>query len=137
MLGGQLERLLAREEPLDLGPAPGHGNLPVDPLLDRVHTFLVMAMGQGLRGVEPEEALALAALACEVGDDAPQAAVCRSVLALLEYREAYEPKPGERPPRFAKALHLIVLAACLARTPAVPLPPDPVPADVGERESPD
>ena len=126
VLGGQLDRLLAREEPLELGPAPGPGGLPTDPLLDRVHTFLVSALGQGLRGVEPEETLALAALACEVGDDVPQAALCRSVLGLLEYRERYDPLPGERPPRFAKGMHLIVMAAGLARTPDVRLPPDAV-----------
>jgi uncharacterized protein len=135
MLGGQLERLIASEPPLELGPAPGDGALPGDLLLDRVHTFLTSALAQGLRGVEPEEMLQLAALACEVGDDAPEAPVCRSILALIEARERYEPKPGERPPRFAKAPHFIVMASALARTPDVPLPPDPLPADVGEREA--
>jgi hypothetical protein len=135
VLGGQLERLVAHEEPLDLGPAPGDANLPANPLLDRVHTFLVTAMGQGLRGVEPEETLQLAALACEVGDDAPEAPVCRSILGVIEARAQYEPKPGERPPRFAKGMHFVVMAAALARTPDVRLPPDPVHADVGERQA--
>jgi hypothetical protein len=133
VLGGQAERLIAGEDPLDLGPAPGDDSLPADPLLDRVHTFLVSAIGQILQGVEPEETLQLAALACEVGDDAPQAPVCRSILAVIEAREHYEPMPGERPPRFAKGLQFVVMAAGLARTPDVRLPPDPYPADVGER----
>jgi hypothetical protein len=136
VLGGQLERLVAHQDPLDLGPAPGDGSLPADPLIDRVHTFLVSAMGQALRGVEPEEVLQLAALACEVGDEAPQAPVCRAILAVLEARARYEPLPGERPPRFAKGLHFIVMAAALARTPDVRLPPDPFHADVSEREAP-
>jgi uncharacterized protein len=135
VLGGQVERLVAGEEPLDLGPAVGDASLTLNPLLDRVHTFLVTALGQALLGNEPEETLQLAALACEVGDDAPEAPVCRSILALIETRERYEPKPGERPPRFAKAPHFIVMASALARTPDVPLPPDPLPADVGERQA--
>jgi hypothetical protein len=133
VLGGQAKRLVAHEDPLDLGPAPQNGPAPQDPLLDRVHTFLVSALGQALGGVEPEETLQLAGLACEVGDDAPQAAVCRSILAMLEARARYTQLPGERPPRFAKAPHLIVMAIALSRTPDVPLPPDPFPADVGER----
>jgi uncharacterized protein len=132
--GGQLERLLAGGEPLDLGPPPGTGSLPDDPLLDRVHTFLVSSLGQMFNGLPADETLALAALACEVGDDAPQARVCRSILALLEERRSYR-RPGDdgRPLRFAPGLHLIVVAAGLARTPDVPLPPDPVPVDVSER----
>jgi uncharacterized protein len=131
--GGQLDRLLAGEDPLDLGPPAGTGSLPDDPLLDRVYVFLISAIGQMLNGVEAEEALGLAALACEVGDDAPQAPLCRSILALLEERARYVSDGRDRPARFAPGLHLIVAAAGLARTPDVPLPPDPVPVDVAER----
>jgi predicted TIM-barrel fold metal-dependent hydrolase len=120
--GDQARRLLAGEDLLDLGPAPGPDALTSDPLLDRVYSFLLSAIGQMLRGTEPEETLQLAALACEVGDDAPQAPVCRSVLALLDARSRYEPRAGERPPRFAPGLHLIVTAATACRTPNVRLP---------------
>jgi uncharacterized protein len=131
--GGQAERLVAGEEPLDAGPAPGPGALSADPLLDRVYAFLLSAIGQ-MRAMEPQETLQLAGLACEVGDDAPQAAVCRSILALIEARARYEPRPGERPPgRFAPGLHLVLLAASLCRTPDVGHPADLVHADVGER----
>jgi hypothetical protein len=68
-----------------------------------------------------------------VGDDAPQAAVCRSILGLINARARYEPRPGERPGRFAPGLHLIVMAAAVCRTPDVALPPRPDEADVGER----
>jgi hypothetical protein len=133
--GAQLRRLLAREEPLDLGPAPGESGLARDPLLDRVYGYLMSAIGQMMVGAEPTEVLALAGLACEVGDDAPQAPVCSSVLALLEERERYAATRGDdgRPARFARGVHLIVVAAGVSRTPDVPLPPDPVPVDVSER----
>ena len=133
--GSQLERLLASEEPLDLGPAPGGSGISQDPVLDRVYGYLVAAIGQMMTGVEPDEILALTQLACEVGDDAPQAAVCSSVLALLEERDEYAAAPRDdgRPSRFASGIHLVVVAAGVARTPDVPLPPDPVPVDVAER----
>jgi predicted TIM-barrel fold metal-dependent hydrolase len=133
VVGGQLERLLAREEPLDLGPAPGTSSLPQDPLLDRVYTFLVNALGQMFNGLDARESLDLARLSCEVGDDAPQAPICRSILALLEEQKDYVSEEPGRPTRFAPGLHLIVVAAGLARTPNVPLPHEPVPVDVAER----
>jgi uncharacterized protein len=121
--GEQARRLVAYEDPAELGPAPGPDALAaVDPLLDRVHSFLLTAIGQMLRGFEPEETLQLATLACHVGEDAPQAPVCDAVVSLIEARNAYEPRPGERPPRFAPGLHLIVLAATVCRTPDVRLP---------------
>jgi uncharacterized protein len=120
--GDQARRLMAGDDPVDLGAAPGAASLSSDPLLDRVYSFLLSAIGQMLRGVEPEETLQLAALACEVGDDVPQSAVCRAVLSLIEARARYEPRPGERPPRFAPGLHLIVIAATACRTPDVALP---------------
>ncbi|MFL5867333.1 MAG: amidohydrolase family protein [Thermoleophilaceae bacterium] len=133
--GGQLRRLLAREDPLDLGPAPGESGLVRDPVLDRVYGYLIGAVGQMLAGVEPDELLALAGLAAEVGDDVPQATICSSVLALIEERSRYAATVHEdgRPSRFARGTHLIVVAAGLSRTPDVPLPPDPVPVDVSER----
>jgi uncharacterized protein len=133
VVGGQLERLLSRGDPLDLGPAPGAGSLPQDPLLDRIYTFLVNALGQMFNGLDGKESLELARLSCEVGDDAPQAPVCRSILALLEEQAGYLADEPGRPSRFARGLHLIVVAAGLARTPDVPLPREPVPVDVAER----
>jgi uncharacterized protein len=134
--GGQAARLVEAEEPADAGPAPGAQALPPDPLLDRVHTFLVSAIGQGIAGVDPVEALSLAALACEVGDDAPQAEACATVLRLLELRELLieQGADGERPSRFAPGVPMIVMAACVVRTPDVPMPPVGEPAtQVGER----
>jgi uncharacterized protein len=120
--GGQALRLVNGEEPLDLGPAPGTSRLPQDPLLDRVYSFLMSALGQMFNGVEPAETLALVRLACDVGDDAPQAPICEWVLRLLDERERYSPEGDGRPARFAPGLHLIVAAVGIVRTPDVPVP---------------
>ena len=136
VFGGQLERIVAGLEPADGGPAPGHDSLDRDPLLDRVYAFLVASIGQMLNGVEPTETLALAALSCEVGGGAPQAETCTTVLKLLELREAWiaEGLDKGRPARFAKGMPPVIVAAGIARTPAVPMPPVGEPAlDVDER----
>ena len=87
------------------------------------------ALGQMFNGVEPAETLALVRLACDVGDDAPQAPVCRWVVELLDERERYSPEGDGRPARFAPGLHFIVAALGIVRTPDVPLPEfHPLPA---------
>jgi predicted TIM-barrel fold metal-dependent hydrolase len=131
--GGQLDRILGGRDALALGPPPGEGSLSADPLLDRVYGYLMTALGQMFRGEEPSEPLALATLACEVGDDAPQAEVCSSILAVIDERAEYARAGGVARPGLTPGIHLVVLAAGIARTPDVPLPPDPVPVDVGER----
>jgi predicted TIM-barrel fold metal-dependent hydrolase len=122
VLGAQALRLVNGEEPLDLGPAPGVERLSRDPLLDRVYSFLMSSLGQMFQGVEPAETLALARLACEVGEDAPQAEVCSWVLELLDQRERYSPEGDGRPARFAPGLHFAVAAIGIVRTPDVPVP---------------
>jgi uncharacterized protein len=122
VLGGQALRLIERETPLDLGPPPGPVSVSRDPLLERVYSFLMVSVGQMFHGIDPQETLALARLACNVGDDAPQGPVCEAVLALLDAREAYDPGSDGRPQHFAPGIHLIVLAAAVARTPDVTLP---------------
>lgn len=121
VMGAQMERLLAAEPPADLGPAPGTGALSNDVLLDRVHANLVIAVRLSLHGEHPEQELALARLACKVADDAPQAAACRSVVALLDLAEGVAPeRPGASPQHAAS--HVLVTACTVARTPDVPLP---------------
>src|SRR5215210_1444438 len=122
VLGAQAMRLVNGEEPLDLGPAPGAEQLSRDPLLDRVYSFLMSALGQMFQGVEPVETLALVRLACDVGDDAPQAPICGWVLELLDRRERYSPEGDGRPARFAPGLHFAVAAIGIVRTPDVPVP---------------
>jgi len=120
--GGQALRIVKGEEPLDLGPPPGGDRIAHDPLLDRVYSFLLSAIGQAFNGVEPAETLALVRLACDVGDDAPQAPVCRWVVALLDQRESYSPEGDGRPTRFAPGMHFFIGALGIVRTPDVPLP---------------
>jgi predicted TIM-barrel fold metal-dependent hydrolase len=122
LAGGQAQRLANREDPLDLGPAPGHAGLSRDPLLDRVYSYLMSALGQMFNGVEPQETLALVRLACDVGDGAPQTPICRWVVELLDARENYSPEGDGRPARFAPGLHFLVAALGIVRTPDVPLP---------------
>jgi uncharacterized protein len=120
--GGQALRIVSGEDPLDLGDPPGADRLSHDPLLDRVYSFLLSAIGQAFNGVEPTETLALVRLACDVGDDAPQAPVCRWVLELLDQRESYSPEGDGRPRRFAPGMHFVIGALGIVRTPDVPLP---------------
>jgi hypothetical protein len=117
--GGQLERLVAGEEAIDMGPAPGPDGLRVDPLLHRVSYFLTSAIASVIAGVEPAEQADLARLACLVGDDAPQAPIARAILALLERFATLE--PGETLPERFPRFHLLVIANVLAGTPDVPV----------------
>jgi predicted TIM-barrel fold metal-dependent hydrolase len=123
VLGAQARRLAERAQPLDLGPPPGEASLSRDPLMERVYSFLLSAIGQGFAGVDPNETLALAELACHVREGDPHAPIYRAILALLEARASYDPSGDGRPKRFAAGLHLIIVAAALARTPDVPVPP--------------
>jgi len=118
--GEQMQRLVAGEEALEVGPAPGPERLRVDPLLQRVSYFLIAAFGATIAGsASAAEHADLARLACLVGDDAPQAPVCRSILALLE-RHATLPS-GETLPERISQVHVLVLASALAGTPDVPV----------------
>jgi uncharacterized protein len=118
--GGQLERVLAAEAPLDLGDAPREAHA-LDPLLERVITHLTSAMGRAFGQADPSESVALARLACAVGDDAAHADVFAAVLELLDlYEEHLAPPPPGR--RFPAAGRLLVMALNVARTPDVTLP---------------
>jgi uncharacterized protein len=125
LVGGQARRLLEGDDPLDLGPAPGIESLSRDPLLERVYSFLLAAIGQMFNGVDAHESLALARLACDVGPGVPHGPVYESIVSLLDARAAYQGDGDGRPRRLAPGVHLIVIAAALARTPDVALPDNP------------
>jgi predicted TIM-barrel fold metal-dependent hydrolase len=138
--GEQMQRLIDREDPLDLGPPPGADAIAVDLLLERVSVYLVTMFGRLIAGESAPDYLGLARLACEVGDDSPQAPVCRSVLALLDRFEHTDPPPASEdglpptsPARRFPGLGVVLVASVVARTPDVALPADPEPVDVGER----
>jgi uncharacterized protein len=125
--GAQLERLLAGEAPLDEGPAPGPPEGPADLLLDCVFSYLAFALGQLIVGGSGEDPIGLARLACTVGEDAPQAAVCRTIEGLLEAQVAIlaneEPSTLTSPsPRRPVLLAPLILAATVAKTPKIAVP---------------
>src|SRR4051812_22092152 len=122
IMGGQIARLVAGEDPLWVGEAPGPSERALHPLLDRVVTHLVSSIGRAFGGGDPDEPLALARLACAVGPSAPHADTCAAVLELLDlYREHLAPPPPGRP--FPMAGRFITAALPAARPPAVPPPP--------------
>jgi hypothetical protein len=120
--GGQLGRLLAGAEPLDMGPAPMTGAAAPGPLLERVHTLLVAAAARLTAEYPAEEYLELARMACRLPPDHPDAALALSVLDLLDRHAGYlstNPlQPGPRVP----GIHLIFVAAAVARIPGLPVP---------------
>jgi hypothetical protein len=121
IFGGQMARIVAGEEPAWAGDAPGPPQEPYHPLLERVYTSIVSAMGRAFGGGDPSEPIALARLACAVGDDGPHADVCAAVLELLDlFDEHLAPPPPGRP--FPLAGRFMMLAMTVARTPAAPLP---------------
>ena len=123
IMGGQIARLVAGEDPLWVGDAPGASSRALHPLLDRVVTHMISAMGRAFGGGDPTESLDLARLSCAVGSDAPHADVCSAVLELLDlFRKHLAPPPPGRP--FPLAARFIIAALTVARTPDVPLPAD-------------
>lgn len=67
MAGGNARRLLARETPIDLGPAPGHDVLGPRWLAgERITTYASIAAMVGIRDGDPTEPLTLARLACQL-----------------------------------------------------------------------
>jgi predicted TIM-barrel fold metal-dependent hydrolase len=123
IMGEQTARLVAGEDPVWAGDAPGPPPRPLHPLLDRVATHLTAAMGRAFGGGDPTESIDLARLSCAVGEDAPNADICAAVLELLDlFRKHLAPPPPGRP--FPVAARFMVAALTVARTPDVPLPAD-------------
>jgi predicted TIM-barrel fold metal-dependent hydrolase len=120
VMGGQLGRLVERQEPLDLGPALNRRDGGGDILLQRVETFLATAIGRIFSGGDAAETLALARLACDVPDEDPRADVSRSIVRLIDlHNEVAE--PSEREPG-SRGVHLITTALCMSATPDVGAP---------------
>lgn len=119
--GGQLERLLAGEEPADGGPPP---NLvrPLDLHHERVMTHLIAGLGRAFGGGDPSESIALARLACAVGEGDPQAAHFASVMRLLDLFAEHLAVPAEDDRPIPPAGRLLVAALAVVRTPDVPVP---------------
>lgn len=120
--GGQTRRLLEGQPLPDLGPAPGPGPAP-DPLLERLASQCVAAIGRAFGEGDFTEPLALARLGCRVPEGDPRAPVTESVDALLALAEhAYRENIGPQGLRFPSAVQAVVMAAAVARCPSAPLP---------------
>ena len=122
MAGGQAERLVAGEDALDLGPAPGGRALGHRWAAgERIVAYAGAAVQQAYRLGDPEEALALARLACQVptggarsvGDEAALLTTCDALLADAQVALRGEP---ERP---RTVLYAALTAQLLAGTPRV------------------
>ena len=119
---GQSLRIAAREPLAAVGPAVGERERAPHVLLERVSAFTLfgaLSMIRGNTDGRGPEMIALARLACQVPDDHDDAPVCAAVdelLALWERLDAVDPE--DRAPR-----RLLMLAASVAQTPDVPLPP--------------
>jgi predicted TIM-barrel fold metal-dependent hydrolase len=117
--GGQALRLAAGEPLVPAGPAVGEHEQAPHLLLDRLGQFVLLAAIQLFRGGDASEMLALARLACDVPPEIDDAPVFAAVLRLIDLHDQLaEADPGDRRTR-----SLLILAATVARTPAVPLPP--------------
>jgi len=120
IMGGQLERIVAGEAPLDLGPAPGPQTRALDPMLDRVSAHLTTAIGRAFVQADFDEPLAIARLACAVGEDGPQAEVCGAVLELLDLYDQHKGPPEDGRP-IPPAGRFLIFALTVSRTPDVAL----------------
>jgi len=84
-----------------------------------VSEFLLLGTIASMRGADATEMLALARLACDVPEDVDDAPVFSAVRWLLDSFDAYAAEnPSDR-----RRLIFLILAATVARTPDVPLPP--------------
>jgi predicted TIM-barrel fold metal-dependent hydrolase len=113
-------RIAAGEPLAPAGPAVGERDRASHVLLDRVAEYVMLGAIATMRGSEGgPEMLALARMACDVPDgldDAPVFASIRSLLDAFDEISAAEPDNRRR-------LAFLILAASVARTPDVPVPP--------------
>lgn len=121
--GETLAAVLDHGRAPDLGPPPGASAVrPPDPIYERVTAHLLAACGRLFGDADPGEPVALARLACAVGEDTEHAAVCAAVLGLLDAYEA-DRRPPPDGQRFGPGVRHLLTGLAVARTPDVPLPP--------------
>jgi predicted TIM-barrel fold metal-dependent hydrolase len=120
VMSEQSLRIAAGEPLVPVGPPVGEGERAPHVLLDRVAQFLMMGMILTIRAPDAgPEMLALAQLACNVPDEIDDAPVFAALRSLLDaYFELAAADPGNR-----RIRGLLMLAASVAATPDVPLPP--------------
>jgi uncharacterized protein len=124
-------RIAAGEPPKPAGPAIGERERAPHLLLDRVAFFLLFSALGTMRGIDPAEMLALARLACDVPDEIDDAPVFGAIRGLLDdYEEYAAENPDSR-----RRITFLILAATVARTPDVPIPPEALDRDSARRSA--
>jgi uncharacterized protein len=118
--GGQLARIVAGEDPLDLGPPPGvHavGRRVIE--AERVVSYCAAALQVGFRGMDPAEPIALARLACRTCRDGDVRTLLGYIDALLAVGQESAAAQPDVP--FA-VMPATLLAMVLAGTPEAGVP---------------
>jgi uncharacterized protein len=122
--GGQLARVVAGEDPADLGPAPGvHavGERVIE--AERIVSYCGAAIQVAFRGMDPAEPIALARLACRTSRDG-------DVRALLGYIDSVlaiaQESAAARPEMPVAMMPGALIAMVLAGTPEAGVPASPV-----------
>lgn len=126
MAGAQLERVIAGEELIDLGPPPGPDGLGPRVLgFERAVAYLSAVVQMTFRGGDPTEPLALARLACQVSGDGEHAAALRAVDHLIATAQQRIAEAGGEP---YAGVHAALAAQVLAGTAAAPSLREAIPA---------
>jgi len=122
--GGSLARIVAGEDPVDVGPAPGTdavGRRVIE--AERVVSYCGAALQVAFRGMDPAEPIALARLACRTSRDGDVRALLSYVDALLTIGQE---SAAARPELPVAVMPAALLAMVLAGTPEVGVPAVPV-----------
>jgi uncharacterized protein len=124
---------IAAGAPLEpAGPPVGERERAPHVLLERVATWLLLAVISAFRGGDPTEPLALARLACDVPEEIDDAPVFAAIRRLIDDFDEYSAEhPDDR-----RRMTFLILAASVAHTPEVPVPtPDYAPRSVEARSA--
>jgi uncharacterized protein len=118
--GGQLARVVAGEDPLDVGPAPGvHavGERVIE--AERVVSYCSVSLQLAFRGLDPAEPISLARLACQTRRDGDVGSLLRYVDGLLTVAQE---NGRARPDVPFAVMPATLLAMVIAGTPEVGTP---------------
>jgi hypothetical protein len=118
--GGQLARIVAGEDPADVGPAPGVdavGRRVIE--AERVVSYCSVSLQLAFRGFDPSESIALARLACNTRRDGTVGALLRYADRLLSIAQENRDARPEVP---YAAMPATLLAMVIAGTPEVGAP---------------